>query len=97
MVSPALLKKRVLHTSSNHIFEDTSQPESCRASNSSNASLSVTQMSRISNHPLTFVMSGVKPWISTYVHRLKVQWFILPRQEKPRSSVLSQSHTGNRR
>lgn len=97
MVSPALLKKCVLHTSSNHVFEESSQPESYGASNSLNVSLSMTQISSISNHPPMFVMSGVKPQVSADVHSLEVQWFVLLTQVKPRSSVLSQSHIGKRR
>lgn len=100
MVSPALLKKCVLHTSSNHVFEESSQPESYGASNSLNVSLPVTQISSISNHPPMFVMSGVKPQVSADVHSLEVlevQWFVLLTQVKPRSSVLSQSHIGKRR
>lgn len=97
MVSPTLLKKCVLHTSSNHVFEESSQPESYGASNSLNASLPVTQMSSISNHPLVFLMSGVKPQVSADVHSLEVQWFVLLTQVKPGSSMLSQSHIGKRR
>lgn len=54
-------------------------------------------MSSVSNHPLMFVTSGAKPRVSADVHSLEVQWFVLLTQEKPRSPVLSQSQTGNRR
>ena len=51
----------------------------------------------VSNRPLVFVMSRVKPGVSTDVHSLDVQQRVQLTPDRPRSSVHSQSQVDNRR